>query len=69
MDPYDVLGVARNATREEIKKAYRREAMKWHPDRSDNSEEARERFHQAAEAYQVADEGQSGKVVIVFDDE
>ncbi len=53
MDPYEVLGVSRDASRDEIKKAYRREAMKWHPDRSDDSPEAKERFHQAAEAYRI----------------
>ena len=51
MDPHQVLGVDYNATQEEIKLAYRREAMKWHPDRNNNSAESRERFHQAALAY------------------
>ena len=53
MNPYEILGVSNDATDEEIKQAYRREAMKWHPDRCDNSSEARERFHQAAEAYKT----------------
>jgi len=53
MNPYDILGVSKNASRAEIKKAYRREAMKWHPDRSDNSPAAIERFQQAAEAYRI----------------
>lgn len=53
MNPYDILGVSENASRDEIRKAYRREAMKWHPDRSGNSPEATERFQQAAEAYRV----------------
>lgn len=53
MDPYVILGVDRHASQDEIKKAYRREAMKWHPDRRGNSAEARERFHQAAEAYRI----------------
>ena len=53
MDPHHILGVSQNATQEDIKKAYRREAMKWHPDRSNNSPEAKERFHQAAEAYRI----------------
>ena len=56
MDPYDILGVPLNATQEEIKKAYRREAMKWHPDRCNNSSAAKERFHQAAEAYKILSE-------------
>ena len=59
MDPYDVLGIPATASLEEIKKAYRREAMKWHPDRCNNSPEARERFHQAAEAFKYLSENYS----------
>jgi curved DNA-binding protein CbpA len=59
MDPYDILGLPENATREEIKKAYRREAMKWHPDRCKSSSEAQQRFHQAAEAYRFLSENYS----------
>ena len=59
MDPYAILGIPQNATLEEIKKAYRREAMKWHPDRSNNSAESKERFHQAAEAYKFLSESYS----------
>ena len=62
MDPYVILGVDRNASQDEIKKAYRREAMKWHPDRSGNSAEARERFHQAAEAYKILSSKINGSV-------
>ena len=53
MDPYDILGIQFSSTSDEIKKAYRREAMKWHPDRNQDSSEAKERFHQAAEAYKI----------------
>ena len=56
MDAYDILGIPKSATQEEIKKAYRREAMKWHPDRCNNSAEAQERFHRAAEAYKFLSE-------------
>ena len=50
--PYVVLGVDRTATKEEIKKAYRREALKWHPDRhTTNKAEAERRFKQISEAY------------------
>jgi curved DNA-binding protein CbpA len=59
MDPYYVLGLPANASLEEIRKAYRREAMKWHPDRCNNSAEAKERFHQAAEAYKFLSENYS----------
>lgn len=52
-DYYDVLGVPRNAGEEDIKKAYRKLAMKFHPDRNPGDQEAEERFKEAAEAYEV----------------
>ena len=52
-DYYDVLGVNRAAPREEIKAAYRRLAVKYHPDRNPGDSEAEERFKEAAEAYAV----------------
>jgi molecular chaperone DnaJ len=52
-DYYEVLGVTRTATEEEIKKSYRRLAMEHHPDRNPGDEEACERFKEAAEAYEV----------------
>ncbi len=52
-DYYDVLGVARTATPDELKKAYRRMAMQYHPDRNPGDREAEEKFKEAAEAYEV----------------
>ncbi len=53
-DYYDVLGVSRDASTEEIKRAYRRLAKKYHPDRNkDNVEEAEEKFKEVSEAYEV----------------
>lgn len=52
-DYYDVLGVARDAAEDEVKKAYRRLAMKYHPDRNPDDPQAEARFKEAAEAYEV----------------
>ncbi|MBI4640542.1 MAG: molecular chaperone DnaJ [Candidatus Tectomicrobia bacterium] len=52
-DYYEILGVSRNATEEEVKKNYRRLAMQYHPDRNPNNNEAEEKFKEASEAYEV----------------
>ena len=52
-DYYEVLGVDRNATLEEIKKAYRKKAIQYHPDKNPGDKEAEEKFKEAAEAYSV----------------
>src|SRR5262245_27897971 len=52
-DYYEVLGVPRNASDQEIKSAYRRLALKHHPDRNPGDKEAEDRFKEAAEAYSV----------------
>src|SRR5678815_3121265 len=57
-DYYKVLDVARTATEVEIKKAYRRLAMKYHPDRNPNDHEAEEKFKEAKEASEVLTDAQ-----------
>lgn len=52
-DYYEVLGVGKNATEDEIKKAYRKLAIKYHPDRNPDDAKAEEKFKEAAEAYDV----------------
>lgn len=52
-DYYEVLGVNKNATASEIKKAYRKKAVQNHPDKNPGDKAAEERFKQAAEAYEV----------------
>jgi len=52
-DYYEVLGVSKNATKEELKKAYRKLAIKYHPDKNPGDKDAVEKFKEAAEAYDV----------------
>ena len=52
-DYYEVLGVAKSASADEIKKAYRKAALKYHPDKNPGDKAAEEKFKEAAEAYDV----------------
>ncbi|MGA3292970.1 MAG: molecular chaperone DnaJ [Candidatus Acidiferrales bacterium] len=62
-DYYEVLGVARDASADQIKSAYRKAALKWHPDRNqEKSPEAEENFRQATEAYSVLSDAQKRAV-------
>src|SRR3989338_792440 len=57
-DYYEVLGVNRDASDEEIKKAYRKLAMKHHPDRNPDNPKSEEHFKEAKEAYEVLSDSQ-----------
>lgn len=58
-DYYEILGVPRNAAQDDIKRAYRKQALKWHPDKNpDNKEYAERKFKDIAEAYEVLSDKQ-----------
>jgi len=52
-DYYEVLGVEKNATADELKKAYRKKAIQYHPDKNPGDASAEDKFKEAAEAYEV----------------
>jgi DnaJ-class molecular chaperone len=66
-DYYDLLGVNKDASQDDIKKAYRKQALQWHPDKNkDNKEAAEKRFKEINEAYQVLSDEQKRKTYDQF---
>jgi len=61
-DYYEVLGVTRNASESDLKKAYRQLALKYHPDKNPGNHEAEEKFKEAAEAYEVLRDNEKRQV-------
>ena len=66
---YDILGVAKNATQEEIKKAYRKQALKYHPDKNSGDSKAADMFKQISEAYEVLSDEQKRKIYDQYGEE
>ncbi|ORX44379.1 DnaJ-domain-containing protein [Piromyces finnis] len=67
---YEILGISENATQVEIKKAYRKEALKWHPDKNQHRiEEANEKFKLIAEAYEILNDPEKRKIYDLYGDE
>jgi hypothetical protein len=62
-DYYEVLGVDKSASEDDIKKAYRKLAIKYHPDRNPGNKEAEEKFKEAAEAYDVLHDAQKASAI------
>jgi molecular chaperone DnaJ len=61
-DYYDVLGISREANTDEIKKAYRQLALKYHPDRNEGNRDAEEKFKEASEAYSVLADAEKRRI-------
>ena len=59
-DYYDILGVSKTSSADEIKKSYRKVAMKYHPDRNPDNKEAEDKFHATALENGATDEGKPG---------
>lgn len=63
LDYYKILGVDRNATADDIKRAYRKQARQWHPDKHPNNKDAaEEKFKEIAEAYDVLSDVQKREI-------
>ena len=65
-DYYEVLGVAKSANKQEIKKAYRKLAMQFHPDRNPDDPDAESKFKEASEAYEVLSDDEKRRIYDQF---
>ena len=65
-DYYEILGINKDASADEIKKAYRQTALKYHPDRNPGDREAEEQFKEAAEAYEVLSDGEKRRIYDLY---
>ena len=63
-DYYDVLGVTKSASKDEIKKAYRKLALKYHPDKTKGDKSSEEKFKEASEAYHVLSDEKEKLIMI-----
>ena len=66
-DYYEILGISKGASESEIKKAYRKMALKYHPDKNPDDKAAEEKFKQAAEAYEVLSSPEKNNDTISLD--
>ncbi|KAG6914359.1 hypothetical protein DXG01_000831 [Tephrocybe rancida] len=69
MGYYDILGIQKSASDDEIKKAYKKMALKWHPDRNKNSEDATKKFKEVSEAFEVLSDSNKRAVYDQFGEE
>ena len=63
---YDILGVSQNATEDEIKKAYRKLAIQYHPDKNPGDKKAEEKFKEISEAYEIVTGKAKSKVSAIL---
>ena len=69
MDYYELLGVPRNATQDQIKKAYRQQALKYHPDRNPDDKDAEEMFKEISNAFQVLSDSNKRQIYDQYGEE